>query len=72
MTSLVPGDSFQAILAAWNGGASASSLRGRLSVTYNTTHPNYLSAGSGRDWFFYTPTSVTTSNKKATDIWTSN
>jgi Bacterial Ig-like domain (group 3)/Right handed beta helix region/RTX calcium-binding nonapeptide repeat (4 copies) len=60
------GDSLRAILTAWKGGASAASLRSRLAVTYNVSHPNYLSAGSGRDWFFYTSPN-TNSNKKSGD-----
>jgi hypothetical protein len=38
----------------------------RLTVVYNTTHPNVLRAGSGRDWFFFGYTKDLT-NKKATD-----
>jgi Ca2+-binding RTX toxin-like protein len=48
------GDSLRSILTAWQGGASAASLRPRLSVTYNVSHPNFLLAGSGPDWFLYT------------------
>jgi hypothetical protein len=66
VTGAVPNDSFRAILMAWKGGASAASLRPRLSVTYNVNHPSYLSSGSGRDWFFYTYAG-TTSNKKPGD-----
>ena len=48
-----PGDSLRQILTDWKASASAA-VNQRLKVTYNTAHPNYLSAGSGRDWFFYT------------------
>ena len=58
------GDSFRQILSDWNA-SSSTSVDTRLSVVYNTVHPNYLSAGSGRDWFFYE--APTTSNKKSTD-----
>jgi hypothetical protein len=57
-------DSFRQILSDWNSSASTS-VNTRLKVVYNTAHPNYLSAGSGRNWFFYK--SPTSSNKKATD-----
>jgi hypothetical protein len=35
-------------------------------VVYNTSHPNVLKAGSGRDWFFFTYSKDVT-NKKPTD-----
>jgi hypothetical protein len=38
----------------------------RLIVVDNTSHPNVLKAGSGRDWWFYTDSKYVT-NKKATD-----
>ena len=63
-TVVNPGDSFRQILSDWNTSSSAS-VNTRLNVIYNTVHPNYLSAGSGRDWFFYH--APTTSNKKSTD-----
>jgi hypothetical protein len=59
------GDSLGQILAAWNT-SSSTSVNSRISVTYNATHPNFLYAGSGRNWFFYT-NSKTVSNKKPTD-----
>ena len=59
------GDSLRQILSDWNGSSSAS-VNTRLKVVYNTVHPNYLSAGSGRDWFFYTYSKDVT-NKKSTD-----
>jgi hypothetical protein len=42
-----------------------AAIRSRFTVTYNSTYPNHVSAGSGIDWFFYKP--ATTSNKKSTD-----
>jgi Ca2+-binding RTX toxin-like protein len=65
-----PGDSLREILDAWAASPTASNqaaIRSRFAVTYNTTHPNYLSAGGGIDWFFYK--APTTSNKKATDFF---
>jgi hypothetical protein len=59
------GDSLRQILSDWNASSSAS-VNTRLKVVYNTTHPNVLKAGSGRNWFFFNY-SKTTSNKKATD-----
>ncbi len=59
------GDSLRKILNDWN--ASPTTLvNQRLKVVYNSSYPNSLKAGSGRDWFFYTYPK-TTSNKKATD-----
>jgi hypothetical protein len=55
------GDSFQQILSDWNSNSSAS-VDTRLKVVYNTTHPNVLRAGSGRDWWFFTE------NKDSTNI----
>src|SRR5262249_4843068 len=64
-TVVDPGDSLRQILSDWKASASAS-VATRLRVVYNTSHPNVLQAGSGRDWFFFTyPRDVT--NKKATD-----
>ena len=60
-----PGDSLRQVLIDWKASPSTT-VNQRLKVTYNVAHPNYLSAGSGRDWFFYTYPK-TTSNKKATD-----
>ncbi len=59
------GDTLRQVLADWKASA-ATAVNRRLKVTYNAAHPNYLLAGSGRDWFFYTYPK-TTSNKKATD-----
>jgi Ca2+-binding RTX toxin-like protein len=64
-----PGDSFCQILNAWTANpvaANQAAIRSRFTVTYNSTYPNYLSAGSGIDWFFYKP--PTTLNKKSTDF----
>ena len=47
------GDSFQQILSDWNS-SSSTSVDTRIIVEYNTTHPNVMQAGSGRDWWFYT------------------
>jgi len=64
-TAVNPGDSLRKILNDWN--ASPTTLvNQRLKVVYNSSYPNSLKAGSGRDWFFYTYPK-TTSNKKATD-----
>ena len=52
-TVVNPGNSFRQILSDWNS-SSAASVDTRLNVVYNTTHPNVLKAGSGRDWFFFT------------------
>ena len=64
-TVVKPGDSLRQILSDWNASKSAS-VNTRLKVVYNTSHPNVLKAGSGRDWFFYTYPNDTT-NKKSTD-----
>ena len=58
-------DSLRQVLTDWKASASTS-VNTRLKVTYNASHPNHLSAGSGRDWFFYTYPK-TTSNRKPTD-----
>ena len=63
-TVVKPGDSLRRILSDWNASKSAS-VNTRLKVVYNTTQPNVLKAGSGRDWFFFTSKDVT--NKKPTD-----
>ena len=59
------GDSLRQIVSDWNASSSAS-VDTRLKVVYNTSHPNVLKAGGGRDWFFYTYSKDVT-NKKATD-----
>ena len=59
------GDSLRKILNDWNA-SPTTSVNQRLKVVYNSTYPNSLKAGSGRDWFFYTYPN-TKSNKKATD-----
>ena len=59
------GGSLRQILSDWNASSSAS-VDTRLKVVYNTTHPNVLKAGSGRDWFFFTYSKDVT-NKKSTD-----
>ena len=58
------GDSFRQILTDWKA-SSSTQVNQRISVNYNAVYSNYLSAGSGRDWFFYH--APTTSNKKSTD-----
>jgi Bacterial Ig-like domain (group 3)/PKD domain/Bacterial pre-peptidase C-terminal domain/RTX calcium-binding nonapeptide repeat (4 copies) len=58
-------DSFRKILTDWKSSASTS-VNTRIHVTYNTTHPNFLYAGTGRNWFFVT-NPATTTNRKATD-----
>ena len=64
-TVVSSGDSFRQILTDWNASPSAS-VNTRLKVVYNTSHPNVLKAGSGRDWWFFTyPKDVT--NIKKTD-----
>jgi hypothetical protein len=64
-----PGDSLRAVLDDWmaNGSADADEIRARLLVSYNTSNPNYLAAGSGLDWFWDTFSGDTT-NKKSTDL----
>ena len=57
------GDSLRQILSAWNISPSTS-VDTRLKVVYNTSHPNVLKAGSGRDWFFYTYSKDVTNIKK--------
>jgi len=59
------GDSLRQILSDWNSSSSAS-VNTRLKVVYNTSHPNVLKAGSGRDWFFFKYSKDVT-NKKSTD-----
>ncbi len=59
------GDSLRQILSDWNACSSAS-VDTRLKVVYNTSHPNVLKAGGGRDWFFFTYSKDMT-NKKSTD-----
>ena len=59
------GDSLRQILSDWNISPSTS-VDTRLKVVYNTSHPNVLKAGSGRDWFFYTYSKDVT-NIKTTD-----
>jgi len=61
------GDSLRQILSDWNKSSSAL-VNKRLKVVYNTSHPNVLNAGSGRDWWFYTYSKDMT-NKKLTDRW---
>jgi hypothetical protein len=60
-----PGDSLRQILLDWKTNP-ATAVNQRITVTYNTSHPSTLTAGSGRDWFFYTYPK-TTSNRKPTD-----
>ncbi len=62
---LQSGDSFRQILNDWKASPSAA-VSSRLRITYNASRPNYLSVGSGRNWFFYTSPKVS-SNRKATD-----
>src|SRR5208282_5207433 len=64
-TVVNPGDSLRQILSDWNASSSAS-VDTRLKVVYNTTHPNVLKTGCGRDWFFFTYSKDVT-NKKSTD-----
>ena len=59
------GDSLRQVLSDWNACSSAS-VNTRLKVVYNTSHPNVLKSGSGRDWFFFTYAKDVT-NKKSTD-----
>jgi Ca2+-binding RTX toxin-like protein len=59
------GDSLRQILSDWKSSPKAA-VSSRLKITYNTSHPNYLSTGSGRNWFFYTD-SKTWSNRKPGD-----
>src|SRR5262249_29133409 len=64
-TVVAAGDSFRQILSDWNSSPSAS-VNTRLKVVYNTSHPNTLKAGGGRDWFFFTY-SKDSANPKKTD-----
>jgi len=64
-TVVKPGDSLRQILSDWNSSSSAS-VNTRLKVVYNTSHPNVLKAGSGRDWFFFKNSNDVT-NQKSTD-----
>ena len=57
------GDSFRQILSDWNS-SSATSVNTRMKVVYNTSHPNVLKAGSGRDWWFFTYSKDSTNIKK--------
>jgi hypothetical protein len=68
-TWVIPGDPLRLILNDWVANPVASNqaaIRSRFTVTYNSTHPNHLSAGSGIDRFFYKPPA--TSNRKLTDF----
>ena len=63
-SSTLVGDSLRQILKhPWNISPSTS-VDTRLKVVYNTSHPNVLKAGSGRDWFFYTYSKDVTNIKK--------
>ena len=64
-TVVYSGDSLRQILTAWNANQSTS-VNTRLKVVYNTSHPNVLKAGSGRNWWFYTYSKDVT-NKKSSD-----
>ena len=57
------GDSLRQILSDWNTSSSAS-VDTRIKVVYNTSHPNVLKAGAGRDWWFYTYNKDVTNIKK--------
>jgi hypothetical protein len=59
------GDSFRQILSDWNSSSSAS-VDTRIKVVYNTSHPNVLKAGIGRNWWFYTYSKDVT-NRKSSD-----
>ena len=56
-------DSFRQILTDWNA-SSSTTVSKRLKVVYNTSHPNVLKAGGGRDWWFYTYKKDVTNIKK--------
>ncbi len=67
--SVSSGSSFRSILNIWTQNPNAqgqAAIRPLLTVNYNTKQANYLSAGSGIDWFFCK--SPTISNKKSTDL----
>jgi Ca2+-binding RTX toxin-like protein len=64
-TVLNSGDSYRQILSDWNTGAAAL-VTTRLKVVYNTSHPNVLKAGRGRNWFLFTYSKDVT-NKKSSD-----
>ena len=57
------GDSFRQILSDWKASSSAS-VDTRIKVVYNSSHPNVLKAGKGRDWWFYTYNKDVTNLKK--------
>jgi CSLREA domain-containing protein len=57
------GDSLRQIVTDWNASASTS-VNTRLKVVYNTSHPNVLKAGSGRNWWFFTYQRDVTNIKK--------
>ncbi len=65
------GDSLRKVLNDWvhygSQSSNVASIRSRLSVTYNTTYANSLTAGSGLDWFWavYAHDSL---NKKHKDL----
>ena len=67
VTLTQPNDSLRQVLVDWKANSSTA-VSQRLKVTYNTSHPNTLTVGSGRDWFFYTYSKDST-NKKPTDRW---
>jgi Ca2+-binding RTX toxin-like protein len=59
------GDSLRQILSDWNANP-LTSVNKRLKVVNNTSHPNFLKAGSAQDWWFYIYSKDVT-NQKATD-----
>jgi RTX calcium-binding nonapeptide repeat (4 copies) len=65
------GDSLRQVLSDWTQfgalAANVADIRSRLAVTYNTSHANKLTAGSGLDWFFATYAGDQT-NPKAGDL----
>jgi Ca2+-binding RTX toxin-like protein len=63
------GDTLHQVLSDWiqSGKAAAANIRARLAVTYNSSHANTLTAGSGLDWFWETYSQDKT-NRKATDL----
>jgi hypothetical protein len=68
---LAGGASLSQVLNLWvlygNSPSNVAVIRSDLTVTYNTTYPNNLKAGSAFDWFWYTNTKDST-NRKAIDL----
>jgi RTX calcium-binding nonapeptide repeat (4 copies) len=65
------GDTLRQVLNDWTQfgalSSNVASIRSRLAVTYNSSHANHMTAGSGLDWFWATYAEDTL-NRKAGDL----